>query len=381
MSAENKPEPVWCIFLRSLPVGGVERQFTTLVNRLAEKRRVLLVTLFKCSDKAAGLVSERVGMRALFDVEDSGYTPLKLLVRAPGRLRKICGDEQIDVLYSAREVANLVAALAVRKLDGVRLLWGHRSSAHRFSPRIRVLFPFCRLVQSRVHCQIANSADGIAFYKERGLCRGDCVQIPNFVDPEIFQPSPELREEQRREWGLDENTPALGIVGRVAPMKNHEGFLHVASLLSSRLPNARFIVVGPAGGAAGDWLQNRISHHNIEGRVAIFPAQPMNEMARVYNGLDVLCSTSLYGEGFPNVVAEAMACGCPVVATDIGEARTMLGDLSPVVKAGDDLAFRDAVLDILGESDRQIGRKLRARIRGICDSPAILRKILRAGEA
>lgn len=361
-------------------MGGVERQFITLANLLSRSRRVLLVTLMKADHLAGCNLAENVEHKVLYDKIDRGKTPVWMLPGARNRLASICRNEKVDVLYSARELANLIAAWAIGRHPDIRLLWGHRVSQHRFTMRIRLLFPLCRLLQGRVHCQVANSADGISFYRKMGLCRGKTAQIPNFLDGRLFQPSAKQRTAQRKAWGLANNEQAVGIVGRVAPMKNHEGFLRMASRLASEFPRARFLVIGTASGPAGESLLEKIARNGLQNRVSIHPAQQMDRMASVYNALDILCSTSLYGEGFGNVIAEAMSCACPVVATDVGEARTMLGNLSPVIRPGDDEAFAQAVANLLKIGPQPLGNQLRNRILAICEPEAILNRLTELAE-
>jgi glycosyltransferase involved in cell wall biosynthesis len=336
--------------------------------------------LFDCDKNAIELISQNVEVSSLFQLKDPGKAPFRLLLVAPAKLRRFCKERRIDVVYSARDLANLIAALALRESSGIRLLWGHRSSAHKFSPRIRVLHPLCRLVQNRVYCQIANSGDGLEFYRSLGLCRGNAVVLPNFVDTGRFSPSQQERALQRKSWGIVENETAVGIVGRVAPMKNHEGFLHVASMLVEHLEKPRFLIIGPSDKKALAWLRERIKHYKLEKQVLLLPPHPMETMSRVYNALDVLCSTSLYGEGFGNVIAEAMACGCPVVATDVGEARRILAGFTTVVQPGDDKKYRNAVLDLLHHKPESLPDRMRERIMVLCEPEKIIRQVVKLGE-
>jgi glycosyltransferase involved in cell wall biosynthesis len=80
-------------------------------------------------------------------------------------------------------------------------------------------------------------------------------------------------------------------------------------------------------------------------------------MAAIYAAADGLISTSLFGEGFSNVIAEAMATGTPSVATDVGDAREIIGETGLVVPAGSAAAMVDAVRKIIGENAEQKQRR------------------------
>jgi glycosyltransferase involved in cell wall biosynthesis len=81
--------------------------------------------------------------------------------------------------------------------------------------------------------------------------------------------------------------------------------------------------------------------------------------------LDMAVSASSYGEGFPNVLGEAMACGAPCVTTDVGDSALVVGDAGRVVKPNDPEALADAINDLLSlpaSARQQLGAAARARI-------------------
>lgn len=362
-------------------MGGVERQFVRLANLLSRRRRVVFVTLFAPDAPVQSTLDRRVPLHVLFDRNVGSASPIFDLLRAPYRLRRILEREHVDVIYSARELANLVSALAAKTRPEVRVLWGHRVSQHHFSWRIRLLLPLLRWVQGRVACQIANSQDGLSFYRSIGLCRGECQYLPNFIDFETFQFSEALRFKQRERWGLDETTFAIGIVGRIAPMKNHMGFLKVASRLLEESKDVCFFIIGSGDGDLREQIQSKIKRRGLVDRFQMESSLAMDAMPAVYSGLDLLCSASLYGEGFSNVIAEAMACDCPVVATDVGEMRSILGPVGSLVDPGDDDGFFKAVQLCVRGGGVLRDKTRRRHLRALCDEDAIVSRILDLGES
>jgi glycosyltransferase involved in cell wall biosynthesis len=89
------------------------------------------------------------------------------------------------------------------------------------------------------------------------------------------------------------------------------------------------------------------------------------DMPAVYSALDIVTSTSSYGEGFPNVIGEAMACGVPCVVTDVGDSAIIVGETGIVVPLKDPQALADgwrSMLKRLNDKSYSIKEMARARI-------------------
>lgn len=123
----------------------------------------------------------------------------------------------------------------------------------------------------------------------------------------------------RREQGLSREDFVVGIVGRIAPIKNHPMFLQAAARVAKELPTARFVVVG--GGAGMHDLVRLAANLGIAERVRFSGVR--TDLPAIYADLDAVALTSL-NEGTPLSLIEAMAAGKPIVATDVGGVRDLL---------------------------------------------------------
>ena len=155
----------------------------------------------------------------------------------------------------------------------------------------------------------------------------------------------------RAEWKIDEETQLIGIVARFDPMKDHTTFLRAAALLVQNRDDVRFVVVGE--GNTGYQKQLRAQFDELIMTQKVIWAGARTDMAAVYNAMDILTSSSAYGEGFSNVLGEAMACGVPCVATDVGDAAVILGESGLVVPRENPEMMVAAWQEILSLTARQ----------------------------
>jgi glycosyltransferase involved in cell wall biosynthesis len=135
--------------------------------------------------------------------------------------------------------------------------------------------------------------------------------VPNGIDQSTVRPTRE-RAALRREWGIADDAPVIGFVGRLAPVKGPDLFLRAAARLGQEMPSLCAVLVGQ-----GDQRDRLEAWAREEGCHGVRFLGHRDDIADVLNALDVLVMPS-YHEGLPMVLLEAMAAGRPVVATSVG---------------------------------------------------------------
>jgi glycosyltransferase involved in cell wall biosynthesis len=347
----------------SLEPGGAERQFAELARGLAGRgHAVLAVTLGRGGPLAGALGGARLaelGKRSRLDN-----------LRVARDLGRLLGEFRPDAHYAFLTAPNVLGALLTYAHSRIPLVMGVRATpvrhaAYRHGIAGRGIEAAERLLSRRAALVIANSGPGRDACLERGFDPARVVVVPNGIDTARLAPDRALGAELRAAWGAAEGPPLVGLVARLDPMKDHAGFLRAAALLAQTRPDARFVCVGGGPEAYATELRALADGLGLGQRLTW--AGVRHDMERVYNALDLLCLASAWGEGFPNVLGEAMACGVPCVATDVGDAAMVLGETGVVVPHGrpDTLAAGLAAqLDRLAREGQTLRAACRERIAG-----------------
>lgn len=282
--------------------------------------------------RAAGVAVHTLGMRpgrpALGDLR---------------ALRRLIRRERPDVVQTWLYHADFIGTLATRAMGGLPLVWNiRRSVAHR-EDYGRALFLLVRALArlSRLpDAVVANSAAGRRAHEALGYRPRRWAIIPNGIDTARFRPDAEARRAVRAEWGIAEGERLIGFVGRLHPVKDPGNLLAAAAELARARRDFRVAIVGDDPDGMRPDLEDRARGLGVADRLVW--AGPRADMPRVHNAFDVLALAS-HAEGFPNVVAEAMASGVPCVATDVGDAREIAGPAARVVPPRDPAALAEGL--------------------------------------
>ncbi len=340
------------LLLPSLDAGGTERQAVLLANGLAARGWDLGLVLCR---RQGALLADAAPQVRTFDLAKTGRADVAGFL---WRLARLLRAERPRVLYSFLGTPNLAAALLRPLLPGARLVWGLRAGAGDVVGR-GLLARACHgaetLLAGIPDAIVANSEAGRAAALARGFPARRLAVVPNGVDTERFRPDRAAGAALRAAWA-GEGGRLVGLAARLDPVKDHATFLQAAALLAREDARARFVcvgdgpLVGPLRVLAGDL--------GLEARLTW--AGERQDMPAVYNALDVCCLSSR-SEGFPNALAEAMACGVPCVGTDAGDVREILGDAGRLVPGQDPAALALALGRMLQEPGER-GRAARARV-------------------
>ena len=149
--------------------------------------------------------------------------------------------------------------------------------------------------------------------------------IPLGFDLKKFSEDTDVKRKQiRQEYGLKDDEVAIAIVGRLAPVKDHDYFLQVIeNVLSSTEVPIRVFIVGD--GSEKEHIQQKVAAINQKHPGSIVMTSWILDISTFNQGMDIVCLTSK-NEGTPVSIIEAQASGLPVVSTDVGGVRDILAD-------------------------------------------------------
>jgi glycosyltransferase involved in cell wall biosynthesis len=222
----------------------------------------------------------------------------------------------------------------------------------------------CARLSSRIPTRIVCCAESVAaVHIGLGYDPHRVMVIPNGFDTASFAPDPGARSAVRAELGVDARTPLVGLVARYDVKKGHEVFVDAARRVADRHPRVQFVLCGRGADTDNRPLVAAIAGAGVADRFHLLGGR--TDVARVTASLDVAVSTSLFGEGFSNALGEALACGVPCVATDVGDSALIVGESGAIVPPRDPVRTAHAIGDLLALSDEErgaIGRAARARI-------------------
>jgi glycosyltransferase involved in cell wall biosynthesis/predicted nucleotidyltransferase len=219
--------------------------------------------------------------------------------------------------------------LKIVTLHGITLEIIRTSSYAYFYSIIEPFFRFFeRLCLLNIDIYIAVSNNVKRFFESRYPWMLDNIEIiPTGVDLAAYKPMD--KHKIRKKYGFEDNDLIVMFVGRLEKIKNIDFLIRSFTILSQKISNTKLLIIGT--GIEESNLKNISTH--LGSKIVFMGSQPSEKMPEIYNLTNVLalCSES---EASPNVVKEALACGVPVVSTDVGDVSSIitndfLGKIAP----------------------------------------------------
>ena len=347
--------------ITGLDTGGAETSLVRLLSRMDRSRfEPVVITL-----REGGALRPRV---AALDVPVYSLGLPRGAVDPRGllRLRNLLRRERPDIVQSWLYHADLLSGIAGKLAGRPPVVWNIRNGAIKdvgMQKMTQLVAHACgrtsRLLATSIVCC---SVSARAIHVGLGYDDARIVLIPNGYDIDAFAPDDRLRQEIRSELNIPESAPLIGIAARFDPIKDHRSFVRAAAIVAGHHPDARFLMCGDNIDALNPQLMEWIRDAGMTDNILLLGRRA--DMAAIYNGIDILASSSIT-EGFPNTIAEAMACGTPCAVTDVGDAALIVGEHGRVVPPSNPGALAGAIeslIELGADGRRELGRAARERI-------------------
>ena len=329
--------------ITSLERGGAQTMLVKLAQQ-ADRARIapVVASLIDGGSNAAELRAAGIPVHGL-GLAHAIAAPAALL-----RLGRIVRAERPQILQTWLYHADLMGLAASGCAPGMKLLWNLRCTEMQDYPlRNRAVRRLLAWASPRPTAVLVNSEAGRRYHASLGYRPRRWELVENGFDVARFRPDPVPRAAWRQRLGVGETQPLVGMVARLDPMKDHATFLAAAAALAAAGSDAAFVLIG-----AGTETLTPVPA--LAGRLHALGER--GDVAEILPALDLMALPSAYGEGFPNAVGEAMACGVPCVASDVGDAAAIIADTGAIVPPRDPRALSAAIAALLARGPDRLAR-------------------------
>lgn len=275
----------------------------------------------------------------------------KVTFSALSKLYRLIRMLKPDVVQTWMYHADLIGGV-VAKLAGVKkVFWNvrHTTLESGKSKRSTILIAkLCAKLSGFIPEQIIYCAhEAQAIHKNLGYKKGKAKVIGNGYDLALFDQNVQFREMILNEFSISNKEVLLGMVGRYDPQKDHSNLISALGIVKQKGFEFKLLLIGKQLDDSNDELLEQINSESVSDNIRLLGQR--TDIPSVMNALDIHVLSSSFGEAFPNVLAEAMACGTPCVTTDIGDAALIVGNTGWVVPPKDMQALANAIMQAIKE--------------------------------
>jgi glycosyltransferase involved in cell wall biosynthesis len=204
---------------------------------------------------------------------------------------------------------------------------------------------------------ICCASNAVSVHTELGYSKKKMNVIGNGYELDRLSINQKQGDAVKKEFSLSDTSYILGMVGRYDPQKDHLNLLKSLNLLDNKGLDFKCLLVGRELNNKNTELMQHIKNLNLTGSIILLDQR--SDIPAIMNALDIHILSSSFGEAFPNVLAESMACGTPCVTTDVGDAALIVGDTGWVVPPSSTECLTQALQEACEEKENTVLWKIR----------------------
>ncbi len=343
----------------NMNIGGAETQLVHLIKGFADSKNIDLTVAFY--DATGPLMDQISDLKSvhLIDLKRSEIGRLRCFFDLLIRLRR----SRPDVFYTLLIGPNILSGLLSFLYAETIWVWGNRVSwfeKSEFGLKGKFAVQLARYLIKRSSLLISNSMAGEREWQRTIGTSRRTVVIPNGIDIARYQFNGSTRNRVRKELEINSKF-VLGQIARVVPWKGYEIFLRAAALLREDVENVSFVCVGDGDQELVEKYHALSESLGLLGQVHWLGER--SDVADLLCAIDIVTLASTSGEGFPNIIGEAMSASRAIVATNVGESAELLGDTGVIVEQASPEKLASAWRALLDDPSRLQAMGVSARER------------------
>lgn len=347
--------------ITGLGLGGAENQLAQLVRHSDPSRcEHIIISMQDTGIYGAKLREQGIKLYTL------GMRRGSISIIACYRLIKILQQEKPDLLQTWLYHADLLGLLVGKFLGFSNIIWNIRCSnmdLKHYSRLTSLVIKFCSFFSFIPKAVIVNSSAGQVAHEALGYRVKNWIKIPNGFNTDHYKPDPAKRIRLRDQLTIQNSSLLVGMIARYDPMKDHVTFLQAVKKMLPKFNDIQFVLVGEGINKSNKPLMEKIVSLELESYIHLLGAR--QDIPDILNALDVLVLPSAFGEGFPNILGEAMASGIPCIASRVGDSAAIIDNTGIVVQPSNPEQLANAIEALLqlDKIERQrLGELARSRI-------------------
>lgn len=280
----------------------------------------------------------------------------KVTIKGLLHLYRLLKEIKPDVVQTWMYHADLVGGVVARFAGLKNIFWNIRNStleiglSNKNTIYVTKICAYLSYVIPKAIICCANNAASV--HAELGYSKKKINVIANGYELDRLTINKNQGDAVKKELSLSNTSYILGMVGRYDPQKDHLNLFKSLSLLVNTGLDVKCLLVGKELNRKNTVLMEHIRNFNLADNIILLDQR--SDIPAIMNALDIHILSSSYGEAFPNVLAESMACGTPCVTTDVGDAALIVGDTGWVVPPCSTECLTQALREACEEKENKV---------------------------
>ncbi|MGL5023155.1 MAG: glycosyltransferase [Cetobacterium sp.] len=345
--------------------GGAETMLYKLLENIDRKKYDIKV--ISLMDKGImGPKIEKLGIE-VYTLNMKKGIPSFIIIKKVIRLCK-----NADIIQSWMYHADLLSFIISIFTKPKKLIWGiHHSNLEKDkNKRTTILIAKINSILSKYVTKIVScSIVATEVHKKIGFDSSKIVTIPNGFSISKFFYIKTAKDELCKELNIDQNKKIFSLVGRWEILKDHENCLKALKILNQKRNDFVLLLCGTGINKNNIKLINIIKENELEDKVYLLDRR--DDIPKIMSATDIYLSSSS-GEGFPNVIGEAMSCETICVVTDVGDSAYIVGDTGIVIPRKEPQLLSEAIEKVLEYSPEEVIKRKKMARQRIIDNFEIL---------